>query len=475
MRVLFISSEATPLIKVGGLADVAGSLPKALRSLGHDVRIMLPQYNSIDTIRFPTTCLITGFQFYSQGGTQSVTLNQTTTDGLPVYLLDNQKYFGTKEVYTNDLERFFFFSRAAFEILPKMEWQPDIIHCHDWLTALVVMWQRKAGYPYGTVFTINNLAYQGFFDENFMNSHDLRKDWEYFPPDAPRPAYSFMSQAVLWADFVTAVSETYAREITTPEFGVGLDALLRYRAAQGALSGIVNGIDYDFWNPAADEYLPVNFTPSNLKKRILNKIALQKVAGLPVNGDIPLIGMVQRMDEQKGIDIFVQGIEPVLRDTGVQFVILGKGHEYYENMLRQVAAKFPKQVSVFVAFEEALAHLIYGGSDMFLMPSHFEPCGLGQMIAMRYGSLPIVRHTGGLVDTVPELSPDLTQGNGFVFHDYSPVALIAAVKTAVGAYHDQRAWSQAVKRISQLDFSWQSSARRYETLYLQIQEKTRHG
>jgi starch synthase len=475
MRVLFISSEATPLIKVGGLADVAGSLPKALRSMGHDVRIMLPQYNSIDTRRFPTTCGQAGFQFYTLGSTQSINLNQTTADGVPVYLLDNQKYFGTKEVYTNDLERFFFFSRAAFEILPKMEWQPEIVHCHDWLTALVIMWLRKAGYVYRTAFTINNLAYQGFFDENFMNSHDLRKDWDYFPPDAPRPPYSFMSQAVLWADYVTTVSETYAREITTPESGVGLDALLRYRASAGELAGIINGLDYEYWNPATDEYLPVNFTSARLKKRSLNKTALQKVAGLPVNGDIPLIGMVQRMDEQKGIDIFVQGIEPVLRETGAQFVILGKGHDYYENMLRQAAFRFPQQVSVFVAFEESLAHLIYGGCDMFLMPSHFEPCGLGQMIAMRYGALPIVRHTGGLVDTVPALSADLDRGNGFVFHDYSPAAMVTAVKKATEAYRNQAAWTLAVKRVSQLDFSWQSSARRYETVYLQVLEKNRQG
>jgi len=284
-----------------------------------------------------------------------------------------------------------------------------------------------------------------------------------------------MSQAVMWADFITTVSETYAREITTPEFGVGLDSLLRYRAARGALSGIVNGIDYRDWNPASDEYLPVNFTSAGFKKRALNKVALQKVAGLPVNSDIPLIGMVQRMDEQKGIDIVSQGMEQIVRETGAQFVILGRGQEYYENMLRQVAARFPQQIVVFVAFEEALAHLIYGGCDMFLMPSHFEPCGLGQMIAMRYGALPIVRHTGGLVDTVPELNADLTQGNGFVFHDYSPGALIAAVKRAVESFKDQKAWSQAARRVSQVDFSWKSSARRYETIYRMVMERPERG
>ncbi len=208
-----------------------------------------------------------------------------------------------------------------------------------------------------------------------------------------------------------------------------------------------------------------------MKKRALNKIALQKVAGLPVRSDIPLIGMVQRMDEQKGIDIVGQGIEPVLRETGAQFVILGRGQDYYENMLRQIGVRFPQQVSVFIAFEESLAHLIYGGCDMFLMPSHFEPCGLGQMIAMRYGALPIVRHTGGLVDTVPKFNPDLTEGNGFVFHEYTPAALITAVKEAAEAFKNQKAWLQAVQRVSRLDFSWQSSARKYVAAYHQVLKK----
>ena len=307
-----------------------------------------------------------------------------------------------------------------------------------------------------------------------MDHRGLRKDWDYYPPDAPRPPYSFLSQAILWADMVTTVSETYAREITTPQQGFGLDPLLRYRAARDELRGIVNGIDYDYWNPQTDDYLAVNFNSTSLKKRVLNKIALQKTAGLPVDSSIPLIGMVQRLDAQKGLDILAQAVDTILQETGVQFVILGKGWNNYEEMLRQVASRSPQQVSVFIAFEEALAHLIYGGSDMFLMPSHFEPCGLGQMIAMRYGSLPVVRHTGGLVDTVPQMSPDLSEGNGFVFHDYTGEALFQAVKEAVSAYRKRDAWERAVQRVSREDFSWSSSARRYEALYRQVLEFKSH-
>lgn len=467
MKILFIASEATPLVKVGGLADVVGSLPKALRAQHQDVRILIPQYGSIDIESFPLSPLRT----LRLSGGDSVNLNRTNYDDVPVYTLENPKNFGTREVYWNDLERFFFFSRAVFEILPKMDWQPEILHCHDWHTALTIMWAKKAAYPYSTVFTIHNLAYQGFFDDNFLMSHNLKKDWDYFPPDAPRPPHSFMAQAVLWADLVTTVSETYAGEITTPEFGVGLEALLKYR--RGSLTGIVNGIDYEYWNPQTDEFLPVNFNSASMKKRIQNKFALQKVAGLPVSNEAPLIGMVERLDEQKGIDIVGQGVDRIMQETAAQLVVLGQGRDSYERMMQQIASRYPQRVAAFIAFEEPLAHLIYGGCDLFLMPSHFEPCGLGQMIAMRYGALPIVRHTGGLVDTVPEFNDRLDSGNGFVFHEYSAGALAAAIKQAAEAYKQKKAWLEAMQRVSRLDFSWQSSASRYQTAYGLLLEKVR--
>jgi starch synthase len=468
MKILFVSSEAAPLAKVGGLADVVGSLPKALRALGQDVRTMIPLYDCIDTSRFPLTRTKSGFEFDLSGEIKSVDVNLTQNGGVPVYLLENRQYFGTKEVYSNDLERFLFFSRAVFKLLPELDWQPDIIHCHDWLTALVIMWLKKAGYPYASVFTIHNLAYQGVFDEAFARRYGLDKEWQDCPSEAPVPPRCFMSQAILRADMVTAVSETYSREITTPESGFGLDSLLRYRGTRDELTGILNGIDYEAWNPATDDYLPVNFGPGSLKNKVFDKIALQRVAGLPINSDIPLIGLVQRMDEQKGIDILVQAIDRIINETGVQFVILGKGRDNYEEILRQVAARYPQRAAVFIAFEEPLAHLIYAGCDIFLMPSRFEPCGLGQMIAMRYATLPIVRHTGGLVDSVLKFSPDLTEGNGFIFHDYSADALLKAVKEGAAAFQDKKYWNRAVERIMQLDFSWQSSAKVYEALYSKL-------
>jgi starch synthase len=470
MKILFVASEAAPMVKVGGLADVAGSLPKALRALGHDVRLIIPQYGRLDTRLFPLTRVKKGLRASLPGGDRLFNLNLTQTDGLPVYLIESPDYFGGNEIYgTFDMERFFFFSRAVFDLLPELDWQPEIVHCHDWLTALVVMWLKRAGYPYSSVFTIHNLAYQGNFDNEYLSSHDLKKDWDSFVPQAPAVPLSFMAQAIMRADLITTVSQTYSREIMTPEYGFGLDALLRYRSK--SLNGIINGIDYNYFDPHSDSFLPAAFDSQSTDKRVFNKLSLQKVAGLPVGSDIPLIGMIQRLDEQKGIDIFAGGIDQIIKESQAQFVILGRGRDNYENLLKQIAARYSDRVAVFIAFEEPLAHLIYAGADMFLMPSRFEPCGLGQIIAMHYGALPIVRHTGGLVDTVLELSSDLGTGNGFVFHDYTPGALAAAVNKAAQVFRNKLSWSSVVKRVMNLDFSWQDSALKYEKAYRLLLDK----
>lgn len=463
MKILFVSSEASPLAKVGGLADVVGSLPRALRALGHDVRIVLPQYNGLES-RFPLKPVFKDFPLSLEHETAG--LNLAEINRVPVYLLDNQRYFGTREVYNHDLERFYFFSRALFEMLPKLDWQPEIVHCHDWLTALVIMWQKKAGQPYKHLFSIHNLAYQGFFDDTFRYSHDLKKEWANLPPGTPPLPYTYMAQAVLRADLVTTVSQTYAREITTPEYGVGLDRLLRYR--QNSLIGIVNGLHPEDWDPRTDSLLPLNYGAEDTLKRVFNKAALQRVSGLPVDAEIPLIGMVTRLDEQKGLDIVAQGLDSLLKETGAQIVILGRGRDNYENMLREFTARYPQQVAGVLAFEESLARLVYAGSDIFLMPSRFEPCGLGQLIAMRYGAVPVVRHTGGLVDTVPAFNADLTRGNGFVFHDYTPDALLGAAFQAVQAFKNKTLWQPAVQRLMRLDFSWDVSAREYEKTYQRV-------
>jgi len=468
MRVLFVASEISPLAKVGGLADVVGSLPKALTGLGHDVRVMIPRYGGIDVRQYSVDTVKDGFKLSVLGGTQPAILKiANLKDRVPVYMIENQKYFGEKEVYgKDDLKRFLFFSRAIFEVLPQLDWQPEIVHCHDWHASLVVMWQKKAGYPYGSIFTIHNLAYQGAFDGGFLIASNLKKDWENYPTGAPKPPLNFISQGILWADLVTTVSETYAKEIITPEYGEGLEAILNYR--RESLLGIVNGIDYEEYDPETDPYVPVRYSSSGLERRIANKLALQKRANLPEDTEIPVLGMVQRLDEQKGFDILEKAIDPILKGTKVQLVILGRGRECYENMLKQIASRYPQQIALFVTFDSPLAHLIYAGCDMFLMPSRFEPCGLGQLIAMRYGALPIVRHTGGLVDTVPELTPDLSQGNGFVFKDYTPEALLKAAKKAIKAFRNKKAWYEAMQRVMKLDFSWQASAMKYEAAYQQV-------
>jgi len=465
MRILFVAAEASPLVKVGGLADVIGSLPIALTKLGHDVRLIIPQYGRINVSHYPLTTVKDKLEISMAGKRKPASLTVTTLkDEVPVYMIESSQYFGGKEIYANNnLERFLFFSRAVFEILPQLDWQPEIVHCHDWHASLVVMWLKKSCYPPASIFSIHNLAYQGLFDEAFLVESSLKKDWSDYPPDAPKPPFNFMSQGILWADLVTTVSETYAKEILTPEYGEGLDPLLRYR--QKDLLGIINGIDYEEYNPETDPYIRANYDSSTLERRAANKLALQKQANLPQDTNIPLIGMVQRLDEQKGFDILEKALGPIITETGAQLVILGQGREYYENILSQIASKYPEQVALFIAFDNHLAHRIYAGCDMFLMPSRFEPCGLGQLISMRYGALPIVRHTGGLVDTVQELTPDLTQGNGFVFRDYTPEALITAVKKGVAAFRNKKAWNQAMQRAMRLDFSWQASAIKYEAAY----------
>ncbi|MBI2847855.1 MAG: glycogen synthase [Chloroflexi bacterium] len=471
MRILFAASEAAPLVKVGGLADVVSSLPDALIGLGHDVRIAIPGYGGINLNRETATSVRDKFEVKLMDRSEAATLRETRLNGkVPLYMIENDQYFGGKEIYTpNDLERFVFFSRAIFEMLHRLDWQPEVVHCHDWHTALLAMWLKKGNYPGAVIFTIHNLAYQGLFDDGFLHRSGLEQDWESHPAGAPKPPLNFLSQGILWADLVTAVSESYAREIVTPERGEGLDPLLRFR--QQDLRGITNGIDYAGYNPKTDQYLPVTFDESSLERRLENKLALQAQANLPRNADIPLIGMVQRLDEQKGFDILGEAIDTIFQQTPAQLVILGKGREHYENMLRQLAAQYPQRLGVFIDFSEALARLIYGGADMFLMPSRFEPCGLGQMIAMRYGALPIVRHTGGLIDTVPEITPDLKSGNGFVFHHYTPEALITAVKKGVEAFGHRAAWRSAMRRVMGLDFSWRASALKYDAIYRETLEK----
>ncbi|HSW57296.1 MAG TPA: glycogen synthase [Dehalococcoidales bacterium] len=470
MNILFIASEAVPLAKVGGLADVAGALPKALIRLGHDVRLLVPQYNGIGE-RYALKNEIRGFMLHVLSRPEKVNLNLGRVGEVPVYTLENNSIFNTSEVYVNDLERFYFFSRAVSELLPHLKWQPQIIHCHDWMTALVPALIGKAGISYHSLLTIHNLYFQGYYDKHPVIQSELKARLAEDPSETADWPLRFMAQGIARAGRVNTVSPTYAREITTPEHGCGLDNLLRFRGDD--LWGILNGIDFEVWDPLTDPYLETHYGPDSLDLKVGCKMELQKACRLPVNPDIPLIGMVQRLDEQKGLDILLPGLDKFLSHSPVQLVIQGIGREDYQQALRRVVERHPSRMAANLAYEEPLAHRIYAGCDLFLMPSLFEPCGLGQMIAMRYGAVPVVRHTGGLVDSVPEFNGDLSEGNGFVFHEYTGEALYRTLQKALDNYTGNRKrWRTAAERLSRLDFSWQASARRYEELYLSLQGLT---
>lgn len=473
MRILFAAVEASPLIKVGGLADVIGSLPRALTDLGHEVRTIIPAYSCLPahSLKSQNTLSLT---LRLTDRTESVNIQQFVLDsGRYFYLVRDSGLLCSPQVYTgNDLDRFLIFSRAVFDLLPHLDWQPEIVHCHDWHTALVPMWLKHSELPQASVFTIHNLAYQGNASRDYITGTGLDRFWSSLPAGIPDLPFSFIAQGILHADIVTTVSETYAREILTPEFGAGLDALLRYR--RNALIGIVNGIDTDGFDPATDRYLAVRYDKSTPEGKSANKLVLQRRLNLPENIEVPVIGMVSRLDGQKGFDILIPALDRLCRKN-IQLVVLGHGQESIETALKEAATGHPDKVAVCFGFAEDLAPLIYAGSDIFLMPSKFEPCGLGQMIAMRYGTVPVVRRTGGLADTVSDTSTDLSEGHGFVFDDYHPDAMLAAIDRALNAYQSRTAWTGLVRRIMSADFSWRSSAMKYEIAYKKALEVKRHA
>jgi starch synthase len=470
MQILFIASEVYPLVKVGGLADVTASLAAALRELGHEPYFILPRYRLIDTpLRDAAKkSIVVSYA----GSNERVALKQTTLKGaIPVYLVENDAYFGTGEVYPPDeLQRFSFFSQCVPHVISELSFRPDVVHCHDWHTALVPLWLKRAGMDLPSVFTIHNLAYQGRFDEEFLSHSGLAPVWrEYVPSGAPQPGLNFMSQGILLADILTTVSPTYASEILTPQYGEGLQSLLAYR--QKELCGITNGIDYGVYNPQTDPYLERNYDSGSLENRMENKLVVQRKTGLPQDPDVPLFGMVSRLEEQKGINLLLQAIDGFVRETGAQLVVLGRGREHYHRLLMEAALRYPGRVTVSTGYDERLGRLIYGGCDMFLMPSRFEPCGLGQMIAMRYGAIPVVRHTGGLADTVKDVTR--AAGNGFVFRDYSVPDMTAAIRRALEGVRQYAEWRTLMKRNMALDFSWKASGRKYEEVYLRAQKAAR--
>ena len=467
LKILFLSAEVAPFAKTGGLGDIGGSLPKALKAMGHDVRVIMPAYQKIEAGYPSVTPVSTPFRVPTGAGNIQTGIFEGTLPGsdVPIYFIAEQYLFNRPQIYGywDDAYRFAFFSKAAMEFCRFLDWRPDVLHAHDWHTAPAVTWLATAGQSdeffqgIPSIFTIHNLAHQGktswhVFDYLGILTHALHEE--------PYGEVNFMARGIYHATIVNTVSPSYAREIMTQEGGAGLDALLRHR--QRDLHGILNGLDYDEWNPATDTRLAAPFDAHHLNGRLHNRHALQARASLPQDDNIPLVAMVSRLDWQKGLDLMGHAIHLLMNGFSgpAQFVVLGTGDGRYEAMFAQQAAYHRHKMAAFLAYDAKLAPLIYAGSDLFLMPSLFEPCGLGQMIAMRYGSIPVVRATGGLADSVQD---GIT---GFSFYDYDADAFWRTLQRAIYIYNvDKTTWRRIQMNGLQAEFSWERSALGYVQLY----------
>lgn len=473
-KILYVASEAAPFIKTGGLADVVGSLPKSFDKRYFDVRVVLPKYMCMyqeykDMLKFVTS-------FYMTLGwrKQYVGVLETQLDGITFYFIDNEYYFAGGRPYGNiyeDVEKFAFFSKAALSILPLIDFRPDIIHCHDWQTGLVPVFLKerfaKGEFYQGikSVMTIHNLKFQGVWDMKTIK--DITGiDASFFAPDKLGfyDDANYLKGGMVYADAITTVSSTYAEEIKTPEYGEKMDGLLRARA--NSLRGILNGIDYDEYNPETDEFLVKKFNAKNFRKeKSKNKVALQKDLGLEVNDKKMMIGVVSRLTDQKGIDLIAYIMDELCQDD-IQLVVLGTGEERYENMFRHFDWKYSNKVSANIYYSEAMSHKVYASCDAFLMPSLFEPCGLSQLMSLRYGTIPIVRETGGLKDTVEAYNEYESTGTGFSFKNYNAHEMFGIIRYAEHIYYDKkREWNKLVDRAMAADFSWNKSAEKYAEMY----------
>lgn len=472
-KILFVTSEAHPLIKTGGLADVSGSLPKALSELGQDVRIIMPNYQSIKTteeVRYLSTVHVNNYAV-------NILETRLPGTGVIVWLVDCPEFFnfpGNPYVdehgkpWANIAERFALFCRVTVEVAMNrsyLDWKPDIVHCNDWQSGLVpALLSLEYSRP-TIVFTIHNMAYQGIFPRATYLSLNL-------PGQLWNPSgiefhdmLSFLKGGLVYSDRITTVSPTYAKEIQTAEFGYGLEGLLSHR--KDFLSGIINGIDTDQWNPETDTNISQSFSHLTLNKKQINKIALQERLSLPIDKNIPVFGLISRLVEQKGIDLILDCLPEMLTHP-LQFVLLGSGNKGFEQRLHNFAEDYPDKISITIGYNETLAHLIEAGSDIFLMPSRFEPCGLNQIYSQRYGTIPIVRKTGGLADTVADTVPETLNNNtatGLVFNEASPGTLMEAIKRSLILYSHPKTWRQLQTNGMQKDYSWSKSAKQYMTLY----------
>src|SRR5512139_3764630 len=469
MKILFVAAECAPFYKIGGLADVIGSLPQALRALGHDVRVIMPRYRPIDARRYSVRRVDRFIDVPTSDKARMTEVLESNYTGVPTYFVWDERFFGRDKVYgqPDELMAYVFFSRAVIEFLRTIDWTPDVLHAHDWHTGPALMYlatrgRREAQFKsIASLLTIHNLYWQGVGGNALFRFAGFNQTPPRLISEAPG-SVNWLARGIAYADAINTVSPTYAKQILTREFGEGLSELLYTRRDQ--LSGVLNGLDLHEWNPQTDPLLAKCFDAASLGKRAANKRAVQDELKLKRKPHTLLIGMVARLFEQKGLDILVEAATQLLQ-RDVQLAILGHGDEQYHAAVQALAQQYPGRVGFDHAFNESLARKIYGGSDVFLMPSHFEPCGLGQLIAMRYGAVPVVRATGGLADTVIDADRSAGRGTGFTFKAYTAKALVGALDRAWAAFVDPDRWQAIQCRGMAADFSWNTSAQQYVELY----------
>jgi starch synthase len=488
MKIAFASSEVHPFAKTGGLGDVVGSLPIALSKLGHEVKVFMPKYAVVDHNKYDLTyCWATDEMPIRVAG--KIWLVHVFCSTLPnsdveIYFIDCKHFFNRPSIYTNDFdedERFILFCKAVIESMQRLGWQPDIINCNDWQTGLIPLY-IKDNYSWdqffsrtATVFTIHNIGYQGRFPKETLYKAEIRKELWY--PNSPVETWNsvnLMKTGLMFADALNTVSPTYAKETMTYEGSYGLDGTLHFR--KDDYFGILNGADYSIWNPQTDKHIPHHYSVDDLSGKLACKKFLVEHVHLPFNENTPLIGIVARLTSQKGFDLFASSINDLM-DIDAQWAILGTGEDDFEDLILGLHYSFPQKVFSYIGFNNDLAHLIEAASDIFLMPSRYEPCGLNQIYSMKYGTVPIVRKTGGLADTVHDwdeysnLGQDI--GTGFSFNDYSPYALVTTVQRAVSTFHNKKIWTKIIRNGMLRDYSWEVSACKYVELYEHALQKRR--
>lgn len=481
LKIALIASECVPFAKTGGLADVAGALPGALRALGHEVLVVMPKYAKVDAAKHGLRRHLDSLGVWMGDALEWCAVDAAEgVGGVPVYFVENDRYFhrpgiyddpGSHREYADNPRRYGFFTRAALQFCRDTGFAPDIVHAHDWPTALAPAylklwhWNDDVLGRAASVLTIHNIAYQGMYSAESYNYLGLQP-WN-FTPDKFESygGVNFLKGGIHFADIVNTVSPTYADETRTPEFAYGMAPYLNAKGANYV--GILNGVDYDEWNPAVDKFIPARYAPEDFAGKAACKEALQRGFMLEVDPSIPVVGVVSRLErEQKGLDLLAAAIPAIVGSMRVQFVILGSGDKELESTYMTLPARFPGRVASFIGFDNARAHLVEAGSDFFIMPSRYEPCGLNQMYSLKYGTLPIVRATGGLNDTVEQYDEAAGSGTGFKFHEPSARAIYYAVGWAVSTYYDRpQHIQQMIRNAMRQDFGWASSARQYEQLY----------